>query len=157
MFSKPKQDNKVKTTATPTKKVVAPSILSVDLHITGNMESDGDIQIDGRVDGDIKSKQVTIGEGATVNGAIEADYLRVSGTVNGEITGRKVELASTARVVGDINHDLLQIEAGAYLQGLCRRMDGGEASASKPGSIPAPANSTPKPAKAILDTGMKAS
>lgn len=162
MFSKPNNKTAAKAPET-TRKEAPPSILSADLRIIGNVESKGDIQIDGQVDGDISSKQVTIGESATVNGAIEAEYLRVSGTVNGEIRGRKVELANTAKVVGDIHHDLLQIEAGAYLQGLCRRIDedddkrkstlkavsGGEASKAESPDASAPA-------KAILDAGKAA-
>ncbi len=81
------------------------------------------MQVDGIVDGDVESNLLTIGDSATVNGCVVGDIIRVAGTVNGEITGRVVELTRTARITGDINHHSLAIEAGAFAQGLCRRID----------------------------------
>lgn len=103
-----------------------PSILSPDLTVEGNLVSDGDIQLDGRVTGDVHTRRLTVGEGAVVTGAIVADSVRVAGTVDGEITAVSVELTATAKVSGDINHDSLAIQAGAFVQGLCRRMDTGQ-------------------------------
>ena len=104
-------------------KQKVPSNISADLHISGNMKTDGDVQIDGVVDGDVESVLLTIGDSAVVNGCVVGEIIRVAGTVNGEITGRVVELTRTARVAGDINHHSLAIEAGAFVQGLCRRID----------------------------------
>ncbi len=102
-----------------------PSIIASDMRVLGDLESEGDVQIDGRVDGDLRTRTVTIGQGATVNGAIYGETIRIAGTVNGEIRGGSVILADTARVIGDIHHKTLSIEAGAFLQGLCKR-DGEE-------------------------------
>lgn len=106
-----------------TKSSIPPSILAGDMHVKGDLFSEGDIQLDGQVDGDIRSKKVTVGKTAVINGSIMGDDLRVAGTVNGEITARVVILTSTARVTGDINHDSLSIQAGAYVQGLCKRVE----------------------------------
>ncbi len=120
MFSKAKSDIKTPISKTK-KKLVSPSIISTDMVITGNAFSDGDIQIDGKIDGDICSRNLTVGKMATVNGTVMGDVIHVSGIINGEITARVVFLTETARVTGNINHDSLSIEAGAYLQGLCKR------------------------------------
>lgn len=118
---------------------VAPSIISANLRVTGDLDSDGDIQIDGYVEGDVRSSSVTVGEHAVVAGAITSDLINVAGTVKGQINGKVVELASTAKVTGDIVHESLAIEAGAFIQGLCRHVDtlgrpdkgsGGEAAAN---------------------------
>ena len=125
MFTKSqKPETKLSQSAgkTPTKPKV-PSIISADLHVVGNLKADSDIQIDGFVDGDIETKLLTVGETATVNGCIEGEVIRVAGIVNGEITGRIVELTKSARITGDINHHSLAIEAGAFVQGFCRRID----------------------------------
>ena len=58
-----------------------PSIISADLKIIGNMHSNGDIQIDGQIDGDIDSKSLTIGESAKVNGTVSCERVRVCGRV----------------------------------------------------------------------------
>mgnify|MGYP003627720788 CR=1 FL=1 len=83
--------------------------------------TDGDIQLDGVVDGDISTRTLTVGAAAIVNGAITGETIRISGTVNGTITGMVVELAASARVTGDIYHESLAVEAGAHINGLCKR------------------------------------
>ena len=120
MFSKAKSDINIQTNKVK-KTPVSPSIISSDMVVTGNIFSDGDIQLDGRLEGDVCSRNLTIGKKATVNGNITGDDIRISGIVNGEITAKMVLLTATARVTGNINHDSLSIEAGAYLQGLCKQ------------------------------------
>ena len=44
------------------------STLSADLHITGNIKTSGDIQVEGTVEGDIRAHLLTIGESATIKG-----------------------------------------------------------------------------------------
>lgn len=106
-----------------TGKSNVPSIISSNLTITGSMNTSGDIQIDGTVDGDVHSKQITLGESGVVNGAIVADLARISGAVNGSITARVVELGRSAKITGDINHFSLAIEPGAFIQGQLTHVD----------------------------------
>ncbi|MGQ0675295.1 MAG: bactofilin family protein [Rhodospirillales bacterium] len=105
------------------RKGAAPSIISADLQIVGDMSSSGDLQVDGAVQGDIRTSVLTIGESAQVRGAVYADTVRVCGSVIGQIEAKRVELTRTARVTGDILHEVLSIELGAYLEGNCRRID----------------------------------
>ncbi len=100
-----------------------PSLISSDLEIIGDLRCAGDIQVDGKVEGNIKSKTVTIGEGAMVKGSIAADRATLLGSVNGEIKADQIIIAKTAKVVGDIIHRTLSVEAGAILDGHCRRFD----------------------------------
>jgi len=102
----------------------APSIISRDLKIKGDLICNGDIQIDGEVEGDVQSRSITIGEGAEVRGTISCDNIRVCGSVNGQLKGQSVILAKTAKLVGDITHQTLSVEPGAFFEGQCRRIDG---------------------------------
>ncbi|MCW1950084.1 MAG: polymer-forming cytoskeletal protein [Octadecabacter sp.] len=99
------------------------SQLSTDLHITGNLKTSGDIQIEGTVDGDIRAHLLTIGESATVNGECIADDVVVNGRIVGTVRGLKVRLTSTARVEGDIIHKTIAIESGAHFEGSVQRQD----------------------------------
>ncbi|MEO1505772.1 MAG: polymer-forming cytoskeletal protein [Pseudomonadota bacterium] len=101
----------------------APSIISSDLKITGNLETTGDMQIEGQIEGDIRSHLLTIGQNATVRGEIVADDVVVNGKVIGRIRGLKIRLASTARVEGDILHKNIAIESGAQFEGSVQRSD----------------------------------
>ncbi|MFQ5776025.1 MAG: polymer-forming cytoskeletal protein [Kiloniellaceae bacterium] len=107
-----------------------PSIISPDLKIVGNLKSSGDIQVDGTIEGDINSRLLIIGEGARIDGSIVADTVRVSGTVNGQVKAKSVTLDKTARVTGDVIHEDLTMEAGAFLEGGVRRMEGAGAKVS---------------------------
>ena len=104
-------------------KPSTPSIISIDLRIVGDLHSEGEIQIDGTVDGDIRTNTLLVGESAMVKGETVAETVTVHGTVNGQIKARTVTLSRTARVTGDILHEDLAIEKGAFLEGHCKRLD----------------------------------
>ena len=106
-----------------------PSIISADLHIVGDLNSVGEIHVDGCVDGDIKSKTLLVSESAVIKGEIVAETVRVHGTINGQIKAQSVNLAKSAHVNGDIIHEDLYIERGAFLEGHCKRMDEKKAAA----------------------------
>lgn len=98
----------------------APSIISDDLVVIGTLTSTGDIQIDGRVDGDIRSGSVTIGEKANFEGEIIAEECTIRGRVQGVVRARKVQLSGTCHMEGTILHEVLAVEVGAFFEGSCR-------------------------------------
>ncbi|MCC1491629.1 polymer-forming cytoskeletal protein [Cognatishimia sp. F0-27] len=99
------------------------SVLSNDLHITGNIKTSGDIQVEGTVEGDIRAHLLTIGESATIKGEVTADDVVVNGRIVGRVRGLKVRLTATARVEGDIIHKTIAIESGAHFEGSVQRQD----------------------------------
>jgi cytoskeletal protein CcmA (bactofilin family) len=107
---------------TATRKA-APSVLSSDLIITGNVQSSGDIQVEGTIEGDIRAAHLTVGETATVRGEVTADEVVVNGRVVGRLRGLKVRLTSSARVEGDIIHKTIAIESGAHFEGSVQRQE----------------------------------
>jgi cytoskeletal protein CcmA (bactofilin family) len=104
--------------------------------ITGNVVSSGDVQVDGTVDGDVHAENLTIGDQGTINGTVRANNLRVLGQVSGEIHAETATLLSSAKVHGDIVHDSLAIEAGAMIEGHCRRREKGGTNSALPNSRP---------------------
>jgi cytoskeletal protein CcmA (bactofilin family) len=101
----------------------APSIISADMVINGALNSTGDIQIDGRIEGDVRSIGLVIGEKAEIHGEIYAEDVTVRGKVVGRIHARKVLLAATSHVEGDILHEAFAVESGAFFEGNCRHSD----------------------------------
>ncbi len=116
----------------PSSSSAVPSIISADLKVVGNMQSSGDIQIDGQVEGDVVSRTLTVGEGANVKGSVRGETVRICGQVQGEVAAASVIIAKTARVSGDVVHQSLAIEAGAYLEGNIRRMEPNKPMGSSP-------------------------
>ena len=100
-----------------------PSVLSADLTVTGNIKTEGDVQIEGQVEGDVRAHQLTVGETATIRGEIVADDIVVHGRVVGRVRGLKVRLSATARVEGDIIHKTIAIESGAHFEGSVQRQE----------------------------------
>ncbi len=101
-----------------------PSIISPDLEIVGDLKSDGEIQIDGTVKGDVKSHMLTVGERGKIDGSTVAETVRIFGTVNGRVQAKTVRLAKSAKVTADITHETLSIEAGAYFEGKVHPLKG---------------------------------
>ena len=104
------------------RKQVQHSIIGADVTITGDLVSSGDIEIDGRVYGNITCRTLTLGRQPVVNSSIDADTVRICGTFNGEVKASKVVLTKDARVTGDIVQRTLEIEPGAVLEGNIRRL-----------------------------------
>jgi cytoskeletal protein CcmA (bactofilin family) len=100
-----------------------PSIISSDLEIVGDLMSDGEIQIDGTVKGDIKGHRLTVGEQGKVDGSTVAETVRIFGTVNGRVQAKTVRLDKSAKVTADITHETLTIEAGAYFEGQVQSLE----------------------------------
>ena len=100
-----------------------PTIISADMAIRGNVNSAGEVQLDGTLDGDIKAAMLIVGEKAAVKGEIICESVTVRGRVEGGIRAKQVALAATAHIVGDILHSSLSVESGAHFEGNCRHSD----------------------------------
>ena len=103
-------------------KKVQHSIIGSDLKIKGDLESTGDITIDGTVEGKIKCRTLILGEAPIINSSVEADTVRICGVFSGEVKARKVVLTRTAKVSGDIYHETLQVDEGATIEGRIARL-----------------------------------
>ena len=99
-----------------------PSMISADLKVVGDLYSRGDLQIDGRIEGNVQSRSLTVGEKAKIEGSIKAEQLTVNGSVEGEIHANEVKIARSAKVSGDVMHHSLEIESGAFIEGRCQRI-----------------------------------
>ena len=112
------------------KRPIQHSIIGPDLVITGDLVSTGDIKIDGRVDGNITCRTLTLGDQPVINSAISAETVRICGTFSGEVKANKVVLTSTAKVKGDISQEILEVEPGALVEGQVSRLETPEAKAA---------------------------
>ena len=120
-----------------------PSIVSADLTVTGALNSSGDIQIDGAVEGDVRSNGLVIGEQARIQGEVRAEDVIVRGRVVGRIQARKVLLAATSHVEGDVLAEAFAVEAGAFFEGSCKHSDNPLGDDRKDKKMPQPAASQP--------------
>ncbi len=97
------------------------NIIGTGTKVTGDLVSDGDIRVDGIIDGHVTVKQrLVLGESGFIKGDIEALDAIVAGSLQGNL---KVEqmliLRPSARIDGDITTDKIVIESGAQFNGRC--------------------------------------
>ncbi len=107
----------------PAPKDTGPSLVSANLMIAGNLTTEGELQIDGVVEGNVNCTRLTVGDPGVISGEIEADEVEVRGKVDGRINARSVHLTKTARIVSDVWHSSISMESGAFLDGHLRRND----------------------------------
>jgi cytoskeletal protein CcmA (bactofilin family) len=97
------------------------NIIGQGTKLTGDLSSNGDIRIDGAIEGQIKvSQRLVIGNTGKVLGNIESEFATVAGHIKGNVVVKQVlELKPSARIDGDIIAGKVIIEAGAQFNGRC--------------------------------------
>ncbi|MEQ8603325.1 MAG: polymer-forming cytoskeletal protein [Marivibrio sp.] len=137
MFGSKKSETPAPPSPTPEKASVAPetaaarrkvSEITAGLTVVGRIEGDGDVRLDGRLEGDVRCRALTIGSTGELIGRIEAEELTVQGRIEGDVRAKRVRLEATAKVIGDVAHDVLEVAAGATIEG---RYSRGAAKADK--------------------------
>ena len=108
------------TTARPANATPAGySVLDAQMVVRGDLETDGMLRIDGRLEGNIlRAGVVVLGEGATIIGNVTARELVIGGTIAGSIVAEsRVEVEASAEVDGDIESDAILIHEGGAVRG----------------------------------------
>jgi cytoskeletal protein CcmA (bactofilin family) len=102
---------------TPPEAVI--SVIGAGMQITGHVETDGAVRIDGTIKGDVRAgKAVVIGKGGHVEGNIFTQDAVLSGRISGSVVAEsRLEVQATAVILGDIQARRMQLEEGAGLQG----------------------------------------
>ena len=95
--------------------------ISAGTSITGDIESNGDIRLDGTLNGNLKTKgKLVIGESGKVKGEITCKNADIEGKIEGKINvAELLSLKATSRINGDIVASKLAIEPGAKFSGNC--------------------------------------
>ncbi len=122
MFSKVKREAETRIKNND-RRPTTPTIISSDLTITGDLVCDGEVHVDGVIEGDIRCRVLVVGANAQIHGSVQADVAKIHGHIDGILCARSIFLATTAKVIGDITHERLEIEQGAFLEGHCRHTD----------------------------------
>lgn len=95
------------------------SIIGKDMVITGDLETEGVIKIEGRVRGTIRAaSQVLVAQGATIEGDLHTREAVVGGAVHGTIHAtERVEVQATAAIEGDIHTTRILVVEGGQVNG----------------------------------------
>lgn len=99
----------------------AETVVGPSVKIQGDLNSEGNIKIEGQVVGKVRTSQsVYVGEAAKITADVFAGNAIIAGEMKGnlKISGN-LFLQSTCRIVGDINCAVLRVEDGAQFNGKC--------------------------------------
>jgi cytoskeletal protein CcmA (bactofilin family) len=112
----------------------------------GVLSFEGTIRVDGKVDGEVVSKDTLIaGDGAWLQGDISVGTLICSGKVVGNVNAiQKVHVLAPARIEGTIRTPKLIIEEGVLFDGTCEMSPDKKPSAQAPGVVDAGASPVSK-------------
>ena len=96
------------------------TFLGKDVVFKGVLTLEGNIRVDGRLEGELRSTgTLIVGEHAVIRGNIMAGILITSGKINGDvIASEKIKILKPGIVIGDIRTPAISIEAGAFFHGL---------------------------------------
>ena len=98
------------------------NIIGKGTFVEGSIETFGNIRVEGKVKGDIKTKsKAALGQSSHVEGNVLAQNAEIAGEVSGRVEVTEVLiLKPTAVINGDIVTNKLIVESGASFNGGCK-------------------------------------
>ncbi len=90
--------------------------------INGDVESDGSLRIEGKVNGTISCPDITVCPSGSIEGDIVGGNVVIEGHLKGNIEAQSVTIVRQGVVRGDIAYQLLLIEHGALFDGTVRKL-----------------------------------
>src|ERR1039457_3600150 len=99
--------------------------INAGTEILGDINSNGDIRLDGALSGNINAKgKLVVGESGKVKGIINCRNADIFGLVEGKLNvSELLSLKANAQILGDIVTSRLAIEPGCKFTGNCRMVD----------------------------------
>ena len=99
----------------------AETVVGPSVKIQGDLNSEGNIRIEGQVTGKVKTSQSVF---ASKGSKIAADVLAGNAIIGGEVMGNlkisgNLVMQASAKVNGDISCSVLRVEDGALFSGKC--------------------------------------
>ena len=100
----------------------AGTIIARGVKVEGEFSSQGDVVIEGEVQGNIAAVgTLTVGSEAIIKADLKSEEAIISGTVTGNVTVTKqLVLHSSAKIKGNIVCERITVESGAMLEGNVR-------------------------------------
>ena len=93
------------------------SYIGSEVTVTGDIATESELHLDGKVIGDVSCGALTQGQSGEVRGNIKAVEARLAGLVDGAVEAGTLTLEASARVTGDILYESLSVAAGAEVDG----------------------------------------
>ena len=93
------------------------SIITEGIDFSGEINTDGDIHIDGNMKGIIKAHEVVIGPNGNFDGEIISEVLKVSGLIKGKFTIKNLFIKKDGLLQGKAKYEVIVVDSGGRIQG----------------------------------------
>ena len=93
------------------------SIITEGIDFSGEINTDGDIHIDGNMKGTIKAHEVVIGPNGNFDGEIMSEVLKVSGLIKGKFTIKNLFIKRDGLLQGKAKYEIIVVDSGGKIQG----------------------------------------
>lgn len=112
-----KKENKVAADEVSNSNIIGKGTI-----LTGDLETFGNLRVEGKVRGNIKSKsKVAFGQSSEIDGSVMAQNAEIAGHVTGKVEiSETLVLKASAVIDGDIITNKLLVESGAVFNGTCK-------------------------------------
>ena len=102
-----------------------PNIIGAGTKFIGDIETNGDLRVDGVIEGTIKSQgKLVLGPGGSIKGTIKCVSAEIAGSFEGKMeVGEILSLKASSYFKGEMNVNKLSIEPGAKFIGSCLMAD----------------------------------
>ncbi len=136
------------------------SVVGESVSITGRVTGDGDLEVRGRIDGEVDIRgELVIADGAMIRASLVGARVTIAGAVLGDVSASDaIVLEASARVVGNLRAPRIAIASGAQIRGDLDmgQVDLGEAAApvrataARPAAAPRAARAPLPPARPVV-------
>ena len=93
------------------------TFISSDMSVEGDISSQSDIEVDGKVTGNLSGEVISILSSGSVDGSISCTSVNVDGNVSGKISVQDLAVNSTGKVSADVTYQSIATQKGARIDG----------------------------------------
>ena len=93
------------------------SIIGEGIELSGEINTEGNIHIDGSMSGVIRADEVVIGPNGEFDGEIIADVLIINGIIKGKFSIKNLHIRKDGLLQGRAKYEILVVESGGKIQG----------------------------------------
>ena len=93
------------------------SIIGEGIDFAGEINTEGNIHIDGTMRGVIRANEVVIGPNGEFDGEIIADILIINGAIKGKFTIKNLHIKKDGLLQGRAKYEILVVDTGGKIQG----------------------------------------
>lgn len=96
---------------------IKPSVISEGFAINGDIKSEGQLTVDGIINGDISVDNLIVGVSGSVGGVINAKVINVKGILSGKIYCQEITVGGRSVVDGELTYSAITIQRGGIVKG----------------------------------------